>query len=398
MIDYFEEIENYAKCLSESDIDNAYFGALSKLMANYNQPLNDNLCLPFYSMWQDKRVMRKGRLFFGNSKITSNINSKEFYIYFLSLFHHNLDDNTSNKNNKVFFHVDKLDQHIEKHLLIYRSSYELSLTGNDNEKRFYISQYWDSLFEINNWIQCYKMTAFIMTYQGLSMSIKDWFNLNECHLISDFENINFSDLISIVSGIALNSYFKKIAPHYPMFQTLVEKDNRKRLMENTIKTLVYLAKENSKMSVYDLLDAILILDSLELVNNNCIEIKKSKYVKKIINFLSALHNEKKVIDREYLFDNDGYFICDGFCLEADLLAVLLIVMVCFYNISIIINNIEINFNNINLLLDMPLQVISRFSCIYIKQINIYCCYKQYQNLFDLVDIKSSLNSSKYTIK
>lgn len=72
------------------------------------------------------------------------------------------------------------------------------------------------------------------------------------------ERANFRDIVNVTAGLALGTHFADLAPEHPTFPVLVTEFNRKLLITNT-------------------LDAIALLDALEMLDGDRIDPTRSRY-------------------------------------------------------------------------------------------------------------------------
>ena len=367
-IDYDAQIENRASTLDDDQLDRAYYGVINRLME-----CSDDLRYPGFQIWQyqiewqERRAERLGYLFFGapNDRPTAQP-ERDFYIYFIQPFDKPKfsDDNLSDE---VFFKLKGIDEEFKHHLSSRAAALELSTTASGGAKSIYLSKAEDSLRAMSKWLQEKQMSAFEVTYQGKSKSLKDWSQgvslRDRTHIKSD-ERLNFRDVVNVISGIAFSQHFSDIAPEYPTFSRLVTGLNRKQLIGNALRLLAQGAKTA---------DAGVILDALELMDGDRIDSNCSRYAKEILERLKE-KGHSQVLNRQELLSGSNdveYFVPAKYRLEPDLLLAVLATLVYSGDVVLSIAGDKIDSGKLSQLVDRPLDDLLQFKHIEApKEINV----------------------------
>jgi len=384
-VDYDSQIEKRAEALSDDALDRAYYGAISQLMERTDETayVTGHQIWQYQIEWQERRVERNGYLFFGapNDRPTAQP-ERDFYIYFIQPFEppRYRDDN---KTDEVFFRLKGLDDIIKRHLAYFAAAQDLATTASGGAKSVYLEKAKDALRDMSKWLQEKQMTAYEVTYQGKTKTLKEWtkgVSLRDKARLGPEERINFRDVVNIISGLALNNRFVEDAPEYPTFSLLVTEANRKQLVGNSLRS--FASGTRSK-------DAVAILDALEMLDGDRIDPKRSRYGREVLTRLKA-KGHGQVLNRNELLSGDAdveYFAPVKFRLEADLLATVLGSLVYSGDIVLAITGDKIDSGKIALLAERSLDELKQFKHVELpKEINLVVL----RSLFELLALSPGL--------
>ncbi len=371
-VDYDAQVEKRADTLSDDALDRAYYKAVLRLM----EPPNEVGDYPGFLIWQhqiewlDRRVERKGYLFFGapNDRPTAQP-ERDFYIYFIQPFEPPR-FRDEHRADEVFFRLKNSDSAFgtfRRHLSFYAAAQDLASTASGGARSVYLDKANDALREMSKWLQEKQMTAFEVTYQGKSKLLQEWtkgISLREKARLGPEERINFRDVVNAISGVALNNQFGEVAPEYPKFSALVTESNRKQLIGNALRVLA--GANRTK-------DAVIILDGLEMLDGDRIDPTQSRYALEVLNRLKA-KGHGQVLNRSELISGDAEVECFApikFRLEADLLAVVLGGLVYSGDIVLAVTGDKIDSSKITALAERPLEELKQFKHVEApKEINV----------------------------
>ena len=271
-VDYDAQIEKRAEALSDDALDRAYFGAIRQLMERTDETayVSGHQIWQYQIEWQDRRVDRNGYLFFGapNDRPTAQP-ERDFYIYFIQPFEPPR-FRDENKADEVFFRLKGLDDTIKRHLSFYAAAQDLASTSSGGAKTVYLERVKDALRDISKWLQENQLTAYEVTYQGKTKTLRDWtkgISLRDKARLGLEERINFRDVVNVISGLALNNQFAEVSPEYPTFSVLVTEASRKQLVGNALRALAGGTRTK---------DAVAVLDALEMLDGDRIDPPRSR--------------------------------------------------------------------------------------------------------------------------
>lgn len=383
-IDYDAQIEKRAEALSDDALDRAYYSSIKALME-----CSDDLRYPGFQIWQyqiewqEHRVERMGYLFFGapNDRPTAQP-ERDFYVYFIQPFDKpRFTDN--NLSDEVFFRLKGLDDDIKRHLSYYAAALDLASTASGGAKAIYISKAHDFLRAMSKWLQEKQMTAFEVTYQGKTKTLRDWakgVSLRDRARLGPDERINFRDVVNIVSGLVLGQRFADISPEYPTFSVLVTESNRKQLVGNALRVLAGGSRTR---------DAIAVLDALELLDGDRVDPSNSRYAQEVLNRIKA-KGHGQVLNRSELLSGSSdieYFAPLKYRLEPDLLVTVLGGLVYSGDIVLSITGDKIDSGKISQLAERSIEELKQFKHVEApKEINLVVL----RALFELFDLPTGL--------
>ena len=384
-IDYDAQIEKRAEALSDDALDRAYYGAVKQLMERTDDSayVTGHQIWQYQLEWQERRVERIGYLFFGapNDRPTAQP-ERDFYIYFIQPFEPPRFRDES-KSDEVFFRLKGIDDTIKHHLAFFAAAHELASTASGNAKSTYLSKAKDALQEMNKWLQDKQTTAFEITYQGKTKTLREWakgVSIRDKLRLGQDDRANFRDIVNVISGLALGTHFADLAPEYPLFSVLVTEANRKQLVLNTLRALAGGVRTK---------DAIAILDALEILDGERIEPTRSKYAQEILQRLQA-KGHGQVVNRNELLSGTSdieYFAPVKFRLEPDLVVALLGSLVYSGDLVLAIPGDKLDAGKLNLLIERSLDELKQFKHIEApKEINVAVL----RSLFELLELPSGL--------
>ena len=295
--DFDALIEKRAESLEFSQLDRYYYEALKRVME-----CTDQTYVTGYKIWQhelewlERKAARLGYLFFGapNERSTA-VPPRDFYLYFIQPFEtpHFKDEK---KADEVFLRLTNTDDEFRTALSNYAAALDLASTSSGHAKFTYESKSSNYLRDLVQWLQKHMTTAFEITHQGRSKSIREWAkgkSIRDLSGIASHERINFRDLVNTVAGICLATNFQEQAPEYPCFSVLITSENRTQAAQDALRAI---AGQNRTKQ------AIAVLDGLELLDGERLDPYRSKYAKHILDLLKK-KGHGQVINRSELIQD-----------------------------------------------------------------------------------------------
>jgi hypothetical protein len=159
------------------------------------------------------------------------------------------------------------------------------------------------------WLQKHMTTAFEITHQGRSKSIREWAkgkSIRDLSGIASHERINFRDLVNTVAGICLATNFQEQAPEYPCFSVLITSDNRAQAAQDALRAIALPAPQSGAARQAGgqnrTKQATAVLDALELLDGERLDPYKSKYAKHILALLKK-KGRGQVVNRSELIQD-----------------------------------------------------------------------------------------------
>ena len=313
-IDYNAKIEKKITSLDDDKKDRYFFEILQNAMETPSvSAVADRKIWQWEMEWEEKKITRKGYLFFGapNERSTAQP-PRDFYLYFAKFF--NLSSFTDEKkSDEVFFKFKDIDSQIKEDILFYCASRDLEAVASGSTKQIYSNKSEQRLKNIVMWIKEHGVSNIQVTFQGNEKS------LLEIPITKKGSNYSFREIINSIGSFYLKEHFNQKYPNYPVFEKLITNENKDQYVKETLKFITNNVPSKISTSV---------LSSLELLNSNGdIDTTSSKYANVIKNKLqSKATNEVLNRDEFMIFEQNEYFDSE-LHLENDWVLVVLCAMV-----------------------------------------------------------------------
>ncbi|MBW1982273.1 MAG: ATP-binding protein [Deltaproteobacteria bacterium] len=354
--DFDALIEKRAESLDSSQLDRYYYEALKRVMECTDQTYVTGYRIWEHELeWLERKTARQGYLFFGapNERSTA-VPPRDFYLYFIQPFDPPLFKDEK-KADEVFFRLylksaasevrgaqgenalRTTDRALDfgETLKLFAAALDLASTSSGHAKATYESKASGFLRELVVWLQKNMTTAFKVTYQGRSKTIREWAKGKSIRALSGIaahERINFRDLVNTIAGIILSAHFQEQAPEYPYFSVLITGANRDQAAQDALRAIANFGSRTlpSHSSAVSTKQATAVLDALELLDGERLDPYRSRYAKHILNILKKkghgqVVNRSELIQEVYGVD---YFAPDkGYRLEPEWAVVVLAALV-----------------------------------------------------------------------
>jgi len=313
-IDYDAKISKKITSLDDPKKDRYFFEILRKVMETPDvSAVTDRNIWQSEIEWEEKKINRKGYLFFGSPNERSTAQPpRDFYMYFLQ--HFKIPSFTDDKKlDEVFFKFKNIDSEIEDDILFYCAARDLEITSSQTTKQIYSNKSEQRLKKISTWIRESGLSNIIVTFQGTEK------NLLDVPIIKKGANFTFKEIINSASSYFLKETFNQKYPDYPVFEKLVTGDNMEQYVKDTLRLISKNIPSNISRSI---------LSSLKLTNTDGnIDTNSSKYALAIKSKLeSKAVNEVLNRDEFMTKENDQEFD-SKFHLEDDWVLIILCSMV-----------------------------------------------------------------------
>lgn len=295
--DYDALIEQRAESLDLGQLDRYYYEALKRVME-----CTDQTYVSGYRIWQheltwpERNAARQGYLFFGapNERSTA-VPPRDFYVYFIQP----ADPPTfkdEGRADEVFLRL-RMDDQFRTTLSSYAAALDLAHTSSGHAKATYEAKSNQFLNGLVRWLQQHMADAFEVGYQGRTKAITKWAkgkSIRQLSGIGNDETINFRDLVNTVAGICLAPHFENQAPDYPAFSILVTGASRRQAAQDALRAI---AGSNRSRQ------AVAVLDALELLDDDRLDPRRSRYAQTILNRFKQ-KSAGQVVNRDELISND----------------------------------------------------------------------------------------------
>lgn len=332
-IDHDAKIQDRAETLSNSQLDQYYFDALTRVLELSDQP-------PYvkgYQIWEheiewlDHKITREGYLFFGapNERSTAQP-PRDYYLYFLQPFEppHFEDQKLADE---VFFKLTHRDKQFQDILRLYAGAREMAASASNGTRKVYEDKADGFLKTLVAWLRTYMLTSFEVIHQGVPKKLVEWLKGHRTG------GAAVRDLIELTGSICLATAFEDRYPEYPTFTAKLSVRNLTQPTEDVLRWLAGGAKNGLATAV---------LDGLELLDGDKLKPHSSRYAKVVLEKLEA-KPPGQVVNRKELITvkNDVERECQ-YQLEPELLLIVLASLVQNGNITLSVAGMKLDAANL----------------------------------------------------
>jgi energy-coupling factor transporter ATP-binding protein EcfA2 len=320
-IDHDAKIQDRADTLSDSQLDQYYFDALTRVLELTDQA-------PYvrgYQIWEHEiewrahKITRRGYLFFGapNERSTAQP-PRDFYIYFLQPFEPpHFDD--QKLGDEVFFKLTHRDKPFQDALRLYAGAREMAASASSGTKKVYEDKADGSLKTLVAWLRSNMLTAFEVVHQGVPKKMVEWLKGHRTG------NAAVRDLLELTGSVCLATSFEDRYPEYPTFTVKLVASNLKQPTEDAIRWLAGGVKNQLASSV---------LDGLELLDGDKLKPQKSRYAKVVLEKLEAKPPGQVVNRKELITVKNDVELESRYHLEPEFLLIVLASLVQNGNLTL----------------------------------------------------------------
>ncbi len=288
-IDFDAIIEQKIPGLDDDILNRYYFEVLKQLTEKTSTSYVTGFNIWEHELlWIEKKVTRKGYLFFGTPDDRSTAQPpRDFYIYFLSPFGERFKIKDS-KDDEVYFTLESFDEKFESFLKLYASSQELCHSSISGNKKIYQEKADIYRRKLTHWLSDNILTAFSSTYKGNTLKAAEWLKKGRYTDAS-----TFLEVVDSIGSICLTSYFEEKYPEYPAFSEKITFSNTQMAAQEAVSSLSGGLKTKQAQNVFAAFD---LLDS-----NGAPDPKHSKYARYFIDMLDK-KGRGQVINRNEIID------------------------------------------------------------------------------------------------
>lgn len=320
-IDHDAKIQDKAETLSDSQLDQYYFDALTRVLELTDQPpyVRGYQIWEHEIEWREHKITRRGYLFFGapNERSTAQP-PRDFYLYFLQPFEppHFEDQKLADE---VFFKLTYRDKSFQDTLRLYAGAREMASSASTGTKKVYEDKADGFLKTLVAWLRTNMLTSFEVVHQGVPKKLVEWLKGHKTG------GDAVRDLLELTGSVCLATSFEDRYPEYPSFTVKLYASNLKQPTEDVVRWLAGGVKNNLATAV---------LDGLELLDGDKLKPHLSRYAKVVLEKLEA-KPPGQVINRKELITvkNDVERECQ-YQLEPEFLLIILVSLVQNGNITL----------------------------------------------------------------
>jgi hypothetical protein len=320
-IDHDAKIQDRADTLSDSQLDQYYFDALTRVLELTDQPpyVRGYQIWEHEIEWREHKITRRGYLFFGapNERSTAQP-PRDFYLYFLQPFEppHYEDQKLADE---VFFKLTHQDKLFRDTLRLYAGAREMAAAASSGTKKVYEDKADGSLRTLVAWLRSNMLTSFEVIHQGVPKKLVEWLKGHKTG------GAAVRDILELTGSVCLAASFEDRYPDYPSFTLKLYSSNLKQPTEDALRWLAGGIRNNLASAV---------LDGLELLDGDKLKPNQSRYAKAILEKLDA-KPPGQVLNRKELLTvkNDVERECK-YQLEPELLLIVLASLVQNGNLTL----------------------------------------------------------------
>jgi hypothetical protein len=345
-IDYDAKIDDKASTLSQSQLDQYYFDALTRVVVEDQSPYVRGYKIWQHEIvWREHKITRLGYLFFGapNERSTAQP-PRDFYLYFLQPFEppQFVDQKLADE---VFFKLAHRDKNFEDALAKYAGAREMGASASAGTKKVYEDKADGFLKTLVAWLRTNMLTSFEVVYQGVPKKLVEWL---KGHKTGDAA---VRDLLELTGSICLAASFEDRYPEYPKFTAELTTSNLKQPTEDVIRWLTGGVKNTLATAV---------LDGLELLDGEKLKPHLSRYAKVVLETLVAKPSGQVVNRKELITLKNDIERESRYQLEPEFLLIVLAALVQSGNITLSVAGNKFDAANLNDAVKTPLDQLLAF--------------------------------------
>ena len=332
-IDHDAKIQDKADTLSDSQLDQYYFDALTRVLECADQTYVRGYQIWEHEIeWREHKISRRGYLFFGapNERSTAQP-PRDFYLYFLQPFEppHFEDQKLPDE---VFFKLAHRDKQFQDTLRLYAGAREMALSASSGTRKVYEDKADGFLKTLVAWLRQNMLTSFEVTHQGVPKKMVEWLKGHRTG------NAAVRDLLELTGSVCLAASFEDRYPEYPTFTVKLTASNLKQPTEDVIRWLAGGVKNNLASAV---------LDGLELLDGDRLKPYQSRYAKVVLDKLGGKPPGQVVNRKELIVVKSDVERESQYQLEPELLLVVLLALVQNGNITLSLAGKKLDAGNLN---------------------------------------------------
>lgn len=345
-IDHDAKIQDKADTLSDSQLDQYYFDALTRVLECADQTYVRGYQIWEHEIeWREHKITRRGYLFFGapNERSTAQP-PRDFYLYFLQPFEppHFEDQKLADE---VFFRLTGMDKQFQDTLRLYAGAREMAASASTATKRVYEDKADGFLKTLVAWLRTNMLKSFDVIHQGVPKKMVEWLKGPRS------ANATVRELLELTGSVCLAASFEDRYPEYPKFTVQLSASNLRQPTEDVIRWLAGGVKNNLATAV---------LDGLELLDGDKLKPHQSRYAKVVLEKLEAKPPGQVVNRKELISVKSDVERETRYQLEPEFLLIVLAALVQNGNITLSLAGKKLDAANLNEASKMPLDTLLAF--------------------------------------
>jgi hypothetical protein len=347
IIDYDAKIQDKADTLSDPQLDQYYFEALTRVLELTDLPpyVRGYQIWEHEIEWREHRITRRGYLFFGapNERSTAQP-PRDFYLYFLQPFEppHFEDQKLADE---VFFKLSHMDKQFQDTLRLYAGAREMAASASVGTRKVYEDKADAFLKTLVDWLRTNMLTSFDVIHQGVPKKMVEWLKGHRTG------NAAVRDLLELTGSVCLAASFEDRYPEYPTFTVRLTASNLAQPTEDVIRWLAGGVKNNLATAV---------LDGLELLDSDKLKPNQSRYAKVVLEKLASKPPGQVVNRKELMTMKNDVEREIAYQLEPEFLVIVLAALVQNGNITLSLTGKKLDAANLSEASKVPLDQLLAF--------------------------------------
>jgi energy-coupling factor transporter ATP-binding protein EcfA2 len=333
-IDHDAKIQDKADTLSDSQLDQYYFDALTRVLEVTDLPtyVRGYQIWEHEIEWREHKITRRGYLFFGapNERSTAQP-PRDFYLYFLQPFQPPYFEDQK-LGDEVFFKLTHMDKQFQDTLRLYAGAREMAASASAGTKKVYEDKADGFLKTLVAWLRTNMLTSFDVIHQGVPKKMVEWLKGHRTG------NAAVRDLLELTGSVCLAASFEDRYPEYPTFTVQLHASNLKQPTEDVIRWLAGGVKNNLATAV---------LDGLELLDGDKLKPHQSRYAKVVLEKLEAKAPGQVVNRKELMTVKNDVERETRYQLEPEFLLMVLASLVQHGNITLSLSGKKLDAANLS---------------------------------------------------
>jgi len=345
-IDHDARIQDKADSLSDFQLDQYYFDALTRVLECADQTYVRGYQIWEHEIeWREHRITRRGYLFFGapNERSTAQP-PRDFYLYFLQPFEPPRFDDQKLAD-EVFFRLAHRDDKFLEALRRYAGAREMAASASSGTKKVYEDKADSFLRTLVAWLRDNMLTSFEVVHQGVARKMVEWLKGHRTG------NALVRDLLELTGSVCLASSFSDRYPEYPAFTAKLTASNLRQPTEDVLRWLAGGVRNNLAAAV---------LDGLELLDGDKLKPHNSRYARVILEKLEGKAPGQVVNRKELIVAKNDVEREARYQLEPEFLLIILAALVHNGNITLSVAGRKLDAANLNEATRLPLDQLLGF--------------------------------------
>ncbi len=227
--------------LTASELDRYYFEVLKRIMeCTYDTYVAGYRVWDHEVIWHQRNASRLGYLIFGPpSPETELLPPRDFSLYIIPPFSAPRLP-ADQPPDAAWLRLETPDPSLRETLTRYVAALETAAQRTGDTELDYENRAATYLHQLYRWIDTHALYGFRLTFGGETVSLGEWchrFGIPEQGCIPSDDTSCLRNLLNEVAGACLSDHFTRQAPDYPAFPLFIPRNDRGRILRETLRHL-----------------------------------------------------------------------------------------------------------------------------------------------------------------